>query len=369
MPSDIGIPLRVELWRPAGLPMAERRRWARLSEQAAPGNIFAQDWFMETALRHCGTQWSLRLAVVRQASGAWLGVLPLTLEHSIGRCPTPSLHSWNSANQFIGTPLVRAGAEKTFWRGLLARLDAQPGFALGLNCTGLPVSDPVTLALASLCAEQGRRLHVSESYSRPARMPGSTPVDVKAMRKLDKRLDGLEARMAQALGPLNLVLHDQREDCAPWLAAFLALERAGWKGRAESALACDTATSAMFREAIRHGHRSGTVRLASLTAGERIVAMTSWFVAGSHGYGFKMTFDEAWRTHAPGRLLMRKVARTLDGEVPMLFDTCTVPDAPNDPLWPDRRAFGGFAVGIGGAPRRAVFDAIMRTKAKWRGES
>jgi CelD/BcsL family acetyltransferase involved in cellulose biosynthesis len=369
MPRDNGMPLRVELWRPAGLPLAERSRWAQLSEQAMPGNIFAQDWFMEPALRHCGTEWSLRLAVVRQAGGAWLGALPLTLEHSIGRCPAPSFHSWSSANQFLGTPMVRPGAEKAFWRALLARLDARPGVALGLNCANLPVTDPITLSLASLCAEQGRRLHVTESYRRPARMPWSTPADPKAAHKLDKRLDGLESRLAQALGPVDLVLHDLREDCEPWLAAFLALERAGWKGRAESALACDTATSAMFREVIRNGHRSGAVRLASLTAGERIVAMTSWFIADSHGYGFKMTFDEAWHSHAPGRLLMRKIARRLDSAAPLLFDTCIMPGAPSDPLWPDRRALGGFAVGIGGSSRRAAFDALMQVKAKWQRES
>lgn len=359
-----GTALRVDFLRPCELPAAERAHWAQLSELALPGNIFAQDWFMEPALRHCGTRWSLRLAVVRQASGAWLGVLPISLKHNIGRCPVPSFHGWHSANQFLGTPLVRAGAEKAFWQALLARLDARPGLALGLNCAALPVTDPITLSLASLCAEQGRRLHVSESFSRPGRLAGTTPDDPEAARKLNKRLDKLEALLAQALGPVNMVLHDQREDCEPWLAAFLALERAGWKSRSDGVLACDDASAAMFREVIRHGHRCGAARLASLTAGERIVAMASWFVADGHGYGFKMAFDEAWRSHAPSRLLMRRVAHTLDNEAPILFDTCTLPDASHDPLWPDRRALGGFAVGIGGTARRALFDALMRAKAE-----
>lgn len=357
-----GKPPRVDFLRPDELSPAERARWAKLSEHAAPGNIFAADWFMRSALHYCGGQWSLRLAVVRHASGTWLGVLPLTLEHRTAGAPVPGYHGWRAAEQFIGTPLVRAGAERVFWQALLARLDKRPGLALGLSCGVLPVNDPVTLALTSLCAEHGRRVHLTNSFSRPARLPGSA-ADPKAARRLDRRLDALETRLATALGPVSLVLHDRREDCEPWLAAFFALERARNKGAGDRALArCPRALS-LLRDVIRHGHRDGTVRLASLTAGERIVAMTSWFIAEGHGYGFKMVFDEAWRSYAPRRLLMRRVARALESKGPLLFDTCAMPDAPHDPLWPDRRAFAGIAIGIGSRPRRALFDALVRGKA------
>lgn len=352
---------KVELRRPAGLPQHERKRWAELAARATPGNIFAQDWFMEPALRHCGREWSLRLAIVRQASGEWLGALPLVMSPAAARVPAPALHGWHSADQFLGTPLVLPGAEKAFWQALLAWLDRKPGVALGLCCGPMPVSDPVTLALASLCAEQGRTMHVSDSFTRPARLFSSQP-DPLALGKLDDQLDALEARLAGDLGPVRMVLHDSSDSCDPWVAAFLALERAGWSGQASSALACDSASTALFREVIRHGHRSGTVRLASLTAGEKIMAMTSWFVGGGHAYGFKMAFDEAYLSAAPGQLLMRQVARTLDGEPPVLFDTCTARDVPADPLWPDRRAFGTFAVAIGSPARRRLFDALMRAK-------
>ena len=185
-------------------------------------------------------------------------------------------------------------------------------------------------------------------------------VQAQVLAKTRAKVDALEARLTEDLGPVRMVLHDSGESCDPWVAAFLALERAGWKGRASSALACDSASSALFREVIRHGHRNGVVRLASLTAGGKIVAMTSWFVAGGHAYGFKMAFDEACRSAAPGRLLMRHVARTLDGEPPVLFDTCAARDAPADPLWPDRRSLGSFAVAIGSPARRRLFDAVMR---------
>lgn len=361
--------LRVDLIRPAGLSLPERRRWADLSACAAPGNVFAADWFMEPALRHCGREWSLRLAVVREPSGAWLGVLPVTLEASIGRWPMPSWQGWHAANQFIGTPLVRAGAERGFWQALLGHFDRHPGAALAFYCDTLPLGDPATLALVSLCAEQQRALHTCHSFTRPARIAGSAG-DQRAAAKLDKRLDGLERKLDEAHGPVRLILHDRPEDCEPWLAAFLALERAGWKGRGSSALACSPATAALFREVIRAGHRSGKLRLASLGAGEQIVAMTSWLVASGHGYGFKMTFDETFRSFAPGRLLMRRVSGLANekgaGSALSVFDTCAVPDAPHDPLWPDRRAFGSMAIAIGGSARQALFSRMIRLCERWR---
>ena len=362
-PRDRG--LRVELWRPLGLPEAERRRWAELSARATPGNIFAQDWFMEPALRHCGTQWSLRLAVVRQPSGAWLGALPLTLEPAVRGVPAPCFRGWHSADQRLGTPLVLPGAEKAFWQALLARLDRKPGVAMGLSCGPMPVRDPVTLALASLCAEQGRPLHVGQSFARPARLPASKP-DAQGMAKLDQRLDRLEEKLAEALGPVRVVMHGREEGCDAWLAAFLALERAGWKGQSDSAIASHSAKTALLREVIGHGHRAGTLRLASLIAGETVVAMSSWFIAAGHGFGFRMAMDEAWRSAAPGRLLMRHVVRSLESEGPVLFDTCTAPDSPTDALWPDRREMGSFAVAIGGKARRRMFDSLMQARAEKR---
>ena len=367
MHTERADPLTVDLLRPAGLPAIERARWARLGAQAAPGNIFAQDWFMEPALRHCGRSSSLRLAVVRRASGEWLGALPVALKGQVGKRPLPSLHSWHATDQFLGTPLVMPGAQKAFWRALLAHLDRRPGLALALACDTLPFDDPATLALASLCAEQNRPITCTQEVSRPALIaPGEQPRDLPALRKFDRRLDGLERRLEREVGPVSMVTHDGPEESEAWCAAFLALERAGWKGRAKSALACDAASAALFRETIRHGHRIGATRLVSLRAGDRIVAMSSLLIAQGYGYGFKLAHDEAFRHCAPGRVLMRRVRRDFAGEAGVLFDTCAPAGTPCDPLWPHRRGLGNFVVAIGGNTRRALLYTILGAQSRWR---
>lgn len=367
-PSRPCAPLRVEWRRPRDLTQQERRRWTDLSARAAPGNIFAADWFMEPALRHCGTAWSLQLAIVRGVAGEWVGVLPMTLTARIGRRLVPSWHGWHAPNQTIGTPLVLPGAEKAFWQALLAHFDRHPGIALGLSFGAMPDDLPVTLALADLCAEQGRTLHHLDRFTRPARraaaFPDTNPAMIAATRALDQELDQMEAHLAEALGPVSLVLHDSAEDCEPWLAAFFALERAGGRARAWRALATTPAASALFRDIVRRACRRGLARLASLRAGEQIVAMTCWLSAGRHGYGLRMAHDEAWARFAPERLLMRRIAHTASAEPLVLFDSGAPAGTPCDPLWPDQRGHGAFAIGIGSAPRRKLFDALIRKRQR-----
>src|SRR3546814_10961051 len=85
------------------------------------------------------------------------------------------------------------------------------------------------------------------------------------------------------------------------------MERAGWKGRAGSALACHAETEKLFRDVMRAGWERGRLGRATLTAVGRPLAMSSWFVTGDRGFGFRMAFDEAFRSDAPGQLLLHPV--------------------------------------------------------------
>ncbi len=330
------------------LTAADRHGWATLSRHAAPGNIFAADWLMATALTTAARQ--PRLAVVADAAGTWLGALPLFSGMLSPRTPIPVLRSWHCPAGGIGTPLLRAGAERAFWGALLAHLDRHPGLAAGLIVDALPLDDPATLALASLCAEQQRALHTTGGVTRSARVAGN-PGDPRAIAVLEKRFGALEQRLVARHGAVRLVLHQRASDCEPWLAAFLALERArpGPQRPAPEAL----------RAAIRKAHRRGAVRLASLTAGETIVAMSGWLVADKRGYGLATAYDTRFAGFAPHRLLMRRVVELAALEGLSRFDSCAVSDPGSEALWPDRRQFAGFGVSLGGRGRRALFARAM----------
>lgn len=350
-----------------GLSEAERSCWARLTRRAGGNRLFSADWFMASAIRHCGASANVRLAIVRTLDGEWIGVLPVTFAARFGRCPLPSWQGWLSANQFDPAPLIEKGAEYVFWHCLLTHLDSNPGAALALCLEEMPLDDVATTALIEVCMAGDRALHRTGGFARPLRVPGPlSPAQQTARRKLDKRLDCLTRKLEREVGAVRITRLAPETDPAAWIEQFLALEKSGWKGSKASALASEACTAKLFREVIRVAHQQGIVRLMSLEAAGEAIAMTSWFTGARRAYGFKMAYDEAFRSYAPGRLLMRAVADSSAAEHPALdFDSCAHANAPCDPLWPHAREFAHYAVSIGGPARRGVMAGAMRARQLW----
>ena len=354
----------VRFQRPVDLTAADRARWADLSDRAGAANVFAQHWFMDAALRHGGDDQLIRLAIVERAGGEWVGVLPLVRRARFGRWPAPHWQGWLATNQFLGSPLVRPGAEDRFWALLLPFLDAHAGREIGLQCRQLAWDDPICAALLAHCEREGRGFRIVDRFDRPARAPGSDAVGGRAGIKARARLRSLERRLTRDHGPVAVDLHTANGDGDRWVEAFLAMERAGWKGRAGSALACHSATEKLFRDVVRAGWECGRLGRATLTAAGRPLAMSSWFVTGDRGFGFKMAFDEAFRSYAPGQLLMRHVADHVAGlRPPIHFDTCTSAGAGAcRSLWGDSRTIVDCVVAIGSPVRRFAFAGLMRAR-------
>jgi CelD/BcsL family acetyltransferase involved in cellulose biosynthesis len=341
--------LRVRLLDPQRLSPAAARRWATLCACGVRANVFAADWLLAPALAMTGER-GVRLAVVEDSAGGWLGMLPLILGTLPGRWPLPMWRSWPSPFAPLATPLLRPGAERAFWDALLGHFDRRPGLAAGFVAEALPLDDPATLALIGLAAEQARPVHHFRTFTRPARTAGQ-PGDGRAAAVLGRRLDRLEARLEATFGPVRLVLHQRPGEGEPWLGAFLALARGGGSGEVPPDL---------LRAAIREGHRRGAVRLASLTAGETIVAMAGWLVAGQRGHALGTSSDTRFAGFAPHRLLERRVASLAAIEGLERFDLCGATDAlSTGPLCPAQHAFTQLAVAIGGPRRRALLARAL----------
>lgn len=357
----------VQLRKYASLGAGDHRRWAELSDRAGAANVFAQHWFMDAALRHSAPAGDAVLAVVLDHEGAWLGAVPLVPEPSFGRWPVRNWQTWLATNQFLGTPLVSPRDAHRFWRSLLRYLDAHTEQGVLLHCRRFAQDDPVCAALADCCDAEGRAFRVLERFERPARFPGSAirPAS-KSEKKALARLRSLRGRLERDHGPVTVTIEEPDACCEHWIDTFLALERKGWKGRTGSALACSPDTEALFREVIRGGQERRVVRLATLAANGRPLAMSSWFEAGDRGLGFKMAFDEAFRSYAPGQLLMRSVADWVGRNPAMHFDTCTpaLRGQRNSP-WNDDQTIYDCAVAIGPRRYRLLFDGLMRARTAW----
>lgn len=352
------------------LDASDRECWADLTRRAASSNIFVHDWFMDAALASSGKSGKAELLVVATDDGRWLGVLPIISEKSLGRWPVRTLSLWSATNQFLLTPLVMPQFADSFWKTVLHYLDQRGGHG-ALYCRLLAANDAIDRALVARCRSEGRPFYLLDSYDRAARLsiPSGDPdkqVSQKSRRKLESRLRNLARRLAEEHGELEFVLHPDSRSPNDWIDAFLDLERTGWKGRAGSALACDDDTEALFRGAITRACKMGMANLATLKAGGRTIAMTSWFVTELQGFGFKMAYDEAFAAFAPGQLLMHRVAELVESQPQLDFDTCSAPDSQNIKyLWPHRRELFDCVVGIGSPMRKLQLRLVMFLRSAW----
>jgi CelD/BcsL family acetyltransferase involved in cellulose biosynthesis len=350
----------VRLLRWADLGPCDHARWTQLSDRAGTANVFAQHWFMDAALRHCAAPDDVRIAIAADAAGRWIGLLPLVRAPRFGRWPVANWRTWTATNQFLGAPLVLPHAAFRFWRLLLGHFDAHADGALLIHCHQFAADNPVAAALVGLCADDRRPLHLVNRFDRPARRPGS---EAAPDAKTASRARSLARRLERDHGPVRYEMLGKGDDAQPWIDAFLALEGAGWKGRAGSAIGCAPDTEALFREVVREGQRRGQLRIARVTTAGGVAAMSSWFVSGKRGFGFKMTYDEALRSYAPGLLLMRYVAEQVGAEPDMFFDTCASPGAHSGgAFWRDRRTMFDCAIAIGTPRRRRLFSGLMRAR-------
>jgi hypothetical protein len=267
-----------------------------------------------------------------------------------------------NANQFVGGPLVRRGQERAFWAALLPALDQRTDGGIALVLPMLAEDNRVTRALIDHCSASGRAVSTAQRIARAVMRPAERPVTLSAKRRA--RLASLERRLARDHGPLRYAAAAP-DEAEAWIGDFLALERAGWKGRAGSALASRADSLELFRDVMRAALANGTAAARTLFAADRAVAMSAYFLSGGTGFGFKCCYDERFAAYAPGILLLRDIIAQPATAAAQMFDSCSAPDeATINGLWPDRRVMIDLCVATGtGSDWR--FRAAMGALGLW----
>jgi CelD/BcsL family acetyltransferase involved in cellulose biosynthesis len=130
---------------------------------------------------------------------------------------------------------------------------------------------------------------------------------------------------------------------------LLELEMAGWKGREGTAIACQESTRKFFDEMTRDMARAGRLQSLSLQVEGKTVASKLNLLSGSHGFAFKIAFDESLARFSPGMLLEVENIRHLHESTNIQsMDSCADPDHPMiNHLWPERRGIESLLVSLG----------------------
>lgn len=370
-PATAAAPLSVRVldWPCCGAPSIVSR-WDLLARTPAEPNPFLESWYLLPALRALDPEETVRVFLLERGDEV-VGLMPLAVEKRYYRRPIPHLAGWTHPNAFVGTPLIATGHEQAFWRELLAWSDRNAGSALFLHLTDLPLEGPVFEALTKVIAEQERTGAIVHREERALLRSTEDPEAYFAAAMSGKKRKELR-RQLNRLGEQGAVAFERLHDDSglpEWIDAFLALEAAGWKGQAGSALGLTEPTARLFRSALAGAATQGRLERLALTLDGRPIAMLATFLCAPGAFSYKTAFDESFSKFSPGVLLQCENLMILSRPDIAWTDSCAAADHPMiDHIWRERRTVGRISVAIGGTLRRKLFGTLARAELRRKGK-
>ncbi len=324
----------------------------------AEPNPFYADHLLAPALADLTDDAQVRQIIAKDANGREIGRLPVTTHRRHGRFPVAHSANWVHRHCFYGAPLLRAGQEDAAWQALLAELDIAPWAGRFLHLRGYDPHAPAGLALARLCARQGRSIEIIETRER-ALLSSTLDADAywtatvrskkrKELRRLQYRLAEEGEIVRRALGPAD--------DLDLWVDDFLAVERSGWKGEGGTALGSQEADARFFRAACAGARAAGELEMLRIDCDARPIAMLVNFIGPLGGFSFKIAIDPAFARYSPGVLIEQdNLVRVLDEKAAPWMDSCAATDHPMiDSLWAERRTIAQCRVALGTGGMRSM---------------
>ncbi|SDN77761.1 Acetyltransferase involved in cellulose biosynthesis, CelD/BcsL family [Methylobacterium phyllostachyos] len=261
--------------------------------------------------------------------------------------PLPVLMGWTHGYGPFGAPLLD-GADPA---GALAALLASPR-ALGLPSRLLLPNAPADGLLPDLLVAQ-RATHATYwpharglldlgVHAPEARAGYLSHLSGQRRRKLRRAQARLEAEGAVAFEML-----DAPADLDRALTEHVALEAAGWKGRAGTSLGQRPAEVAFLRAALADLGTEGGVRIARLRRADRTLASLILPVTGSEAWVLKIAHDETEPEAAPGIQLVHRLTEAVVSGTWAIdrIDSCAPPDfALSSLFWTERRRIAHLLV-------------------------
>ena len=314
----------------------------------APGvplavNPFHSGWAVAAVVGRLVPKGSVRWLPGRDAGDG--ARLPATKARTLGRLPLPHTAGLAHDHCFAGHPELGPDAAA----GLGTLVEAASGSLLRLS--RVPEDAP---AHAALRACPGAVIVQTRTRAMLRSDLGYDDYVSHAIRgKKRKEFRRLRARLEDERGVAERVF-GAGDDLAEWTDAFLALEAAGWKGRAGTAMAGREAERAYLTLLLEGARDAGALRLFRLDAGDRAAAMVIGLTGSDGGlYTYKIAHDPGLARYSPGVMAMLGVARHVLGSGAVRYaDSCAKEGhAMIEQLWSERRTLHDWAVPRGGAGR------------------
>lgn len=265
-----------------------------------------------------------------------IGLFAYRVEPDWWQIPIPVAHGWNHLFEFLGAPLVHRDYAEQAFEGFFGWLDGGPHLLL----EKIPCDSPLMTALREATSKSGRQMELFDRHERAVYdATGDAQEYIKQglERKRRKEWRRLRRRLSEA-GDLELFSLHPEDDVDSWCDAFFDLEKAGWKGKAGTAIACNPETEAFMRDAICGEAARDRLAFWVLTVDDKPVAMAFALKQPPQVWLMKIAYDEAYAQYSPGALLIFDIMEAMSAENTVeIVDSCAMPDHPMiDHLWRER---------------------------------
>jgi CelD/BcsL family acetyltransferase involved in cellulose biosynthesis len=317
---------------------------------------------------------ALRFVTVRDGRRP-VALLPYTLARDVtglgGRVARPFLSPFMTA----AAPLVSDGPGRAAYAQALVDGLAAASGGRAWRWPLLPTADGVVPEMLAAMRAKGWAVGTVSAFQRPVMDRRADHDAFLAGHPNRARFKDLRRR-GRRLAEAGRVAHESATggaDLVRLVAAFLDLERAGWKGKAGTAMACRSETAALARTLFSEGSGPVGARADALTLDGRPIAVSLALVGAGTATLLKTAYDERLRSHAPGLLLESEIVRAChETAFADRLDSATLDGSALEDLYRDRTPVaeiiavppGGHGLSLERRLRLARFEAQARVTAK-----
>jgi len=311
--------------------------WRGLTARALEPNVFYEPAFALAAEPVFGRDVGATLVWSRGAARRLLGLFPARTERYRYGLPWPIVVGWTNPYAPLGVPLVdRDAAEPVLGAWLEHVASHQPRVLLPM----FPQRGDLACAFDAALARRGGASVTFAVHERALLAPAGDRADYIERALPRKKLKEL-GRQLRRLGDDGPVTWDMARDPAAisaGLTDFLALEEAGWKGRAGTAAARNPSLRAFLEAAVLALADDGKAEIIRLIFASRAIAALIVLRSGDTAWCWKIAYDEEHARASPGVQLMLEATRALLAEPSLArVDSCAAPDHPMiDHIWRER---------------------------------
>lgn len=375
-------PLRISTaraeWKPLAALAEVRGEWRDLVTRALEPNVFYDPDFALAAARVFGADVGAVL-VWSKSSPRLIGLFPARIERRYGVIAT--LTGWTHPYAPFGVPLVDRDEAEAATAAFLDHVEAERGFPKLMMLPLIARDGAFAAALARVLAKRGGVSVSFDEHARALLAPcnRSTYLDHIAHKRL-KELRRQRRRLKDSGALVHMVASGPAAAVA--LTDFMALEAAGWKGRAGGAARANAATETFMREAVTALAAKGDARIDRLIHNGHPIAASITLRSGNGAWFWKIAYDEAFARSSPGVQLTLDLTRDLLADAALAqTDSCATAGHPMiNHLWKERLTLCDLLIAPGAASmtqfrfaqpletlRRALISSAKKGRDKLKG--